>query len=91
MTHTTEIAQSVLDFVRDELLAEGTHLADVDSPLLDGAVDSLGLMQIVGFVEDEFGVEIDTADITTTHFRTPTAIGDLVAAKLAGRHADVTA
>ncbi len=91
MAHTTEIAQSVLDFVRDELLAEGTHLEHVDSPLLDGAVDSLGLMQIVGFVEDEFGVEIDTADITTTHFRTPTAIGGLVADKLSERRADATA
>lgn len=39
-------------------------LADDQSFLNSGIIDSMGVMEIVLFVEQEFGIAIDDADIT---------------------------
>ncbi len=42
---------------------------DDDAALLDsGAIDSLGLLDVVAFLEDEMGVEIDDDDMTPENF-----------------------
>ena len=66
-----DVASRVMEFVKEDLLIEGnTESLTVDTPLLDGAVDSLGLMQLVAYLEEEFGVDIDDLDITVANFRT---------------------
>ncbi len=63
-------------FIVDELQPEATanELTD-DYPLLTGGViDSIGIYQIVGFVESEFGVEIADEELVEDNFGT---IGDL--------------
>jgi len=52
-----------------------------DTRLLGGPIDSLGLMQLVAFVEDEFGVVFDYEDLTAENFRTIADIDRLVALK----------
>jgi acyl carrier protein len=78
-----DVASRVKDFIKDEILFEDTNasLAD-DTPLLNGIMDSLGLMQLVAFLEEEFDVEIDDADMTADHFRTVGDIQDLVNQKV---------
>jgi acyl carrier protein len=73
----------IRQFIRDEILFEdqGASVAD-DTPLLSGIMDSLGLTQMVAFLEDEFDVEIDDADISAPHFRTIADIDQLVQQKL---------
>lgn len=75
----------IRQFIRAEILfdEDPSALAD-DTVLLEGAMDSLGLMQLVAFLEEEFGIEIDEADVTAHHFRTVADIERLVAAKLDG-------
>lgn len=66
-----DVASRVIEFVKEDLLIEdNTGSLTVDTPLLDGAVDSLGLMQLVAYLEEEFGVDIDDLDITVANFRT---------------------
>ena len=78
-----DVASRVKDFIKDEILFEDTDasLAD-DTPLLNGIMDSLGLMQLVAFLEEEYDVEIDDADMTADHFRTVGDIEDLVNQKV---------
>lgn len=38
--------------------------------LLTGLVDSLGVIDIVGWIEDKHGIMIDPADITLENFQT---------------------
>ena len=78
-----DVASRVKDFIKDEILFEDRDatLAD-DTPLLNGIMDSLGLMQLVAFLEEEFDVEIDDADMTADHFRTVHDIEDLVNQKV---------
>ena len=76
--HTVdEVAERIRGFIGTELLFEDPSavetLAD-DSPLLT-VLDSLGLTQLIAFVEEEFQVEIDDVEVTADNFRT---IGNLV-------------
>jgi len=70
-----DVAGRVMEFVKEDLLIEDdTGSLTVDTPLLDGVIDSLGLMQLVAFLEEEFAIEIDDMDVTVAHFRTITDI-----------------
>lgn len=70
-----EPAEKIKDFIKQEILFEDTSQAlNEDTPLLNGVMDSLGLMQLVAFIEEEYDVEIDDADMTAEHFRT---VGDI--------------
>jgi acyl carrier protein len=43
---------------------------NTSSPLLDGSVDSLALNQLIGFLEDEFEIEVEDDDMREEHFST---------------------
>jgi len=78
-----DAAERIKDFVKQEILFEDANAAlNDDTPLLAGIMDSLGLMQLVAFLEEEFDVEIDDADMTADHFRTITDIVELVNGKV---------
>ena len=70
-----EISDRIRDFISSELMFEDSsgNLSD-DTPLLAGVIDSLGLMQLISFIEEEFEVAIDDAEVTATNFRT---VGDI--------------
>lgn len=76
-------ATRIREFILSELLFEDKDavLSD-DTSLLDGIIDSLSLMQLVAFLEEEFGVDVDDAEITADHFKTVADIVRLVEAKL---------
>ena len=71
----SEISDRIRDFIATELMFEDAPatLSD-DTPLLSGVIDSLGLMQLISFIEEEFDVAIDDAEVTATNFRT---VGDI--------------
>jgi methoxymalonate biosynthesis acyl carrier protein len=46
-----------------------------------GFVNSLLAMQLVAFVEKEFGIQVEDADLDLDNFRSIQAISDLVARK----------
>ncbi len=70
-----DVADRVRRFITTELLYGEDPAALTDaSPLLEGTLDSLGLMQLIAFIEEEFDVAIDDAEVTREHFRT---VGDI--------------
>jgi acyl carrier protein len=72
----------IRSFIVDELLDRVP--ASVD-PLEVGLVDSLGIEQLIAFVEAEFGVVLDDDDVVAATFRSVDALAALVDAKGAGR------
>ena len=46
--------------------------------VLDGIIDSLGMMQLVAFVEERFEIEIPDAEMTSANFASVNAIAALV-------------
>jgi len=78
-----EISSRIRDFIATEIMLEDTTstLTD-DTPLLGGVIDSLGLMQLISFLEEEFNVAIDDAEVTADNFRTVSQIEQLVSQKV---------
>jgi acyl carrier protein len=66
------------DFIETELGWRGGELAD-DYPLIENhVIDSLGVFQLVGFLENEYGVIIDDGDLLPERFDTLASIAELV-------------
>lgn len=58
-------------FITQELLGdERLTLNDEDNLLLDGMIDSLGMLRLVAFVEKTFEIQIPYEDITIENFNT---------------------
>lgn len=58
-----------------------THLEDDEDLIDSGVVDSLGIFQLVAFLEERFGVAIADSEITPDNFGTIVRIERLVAAR----------
>ncbi|MGD2101047.1 MAG: acyl carrier protein [Acidimicrobiia bacterium] len=53
-----------------------------DLPLLEREIlDSMGILQVVTYLEGEFGIEIDDEDLVAENFATIDAIAGLVESK----------
>lgn len=52
-----------------------------DGDLFGAGMDSMGIMQLLLHLEEEFGVKIPMGEVTTENFSTTAAIARLVAAK----------
>ena len=73
---STEDALSVfaidlLKMIETDISTDPTHVVDVDTDLLlTGLVDSLGVVMIVGWLEDRLGIAIDPSDVILENFQT---------------------
>ncbi|MCZ6662098.1 MAG: acyl carrier protein [Actinobacteria bacterium] len=73
----------VREFISDELnlRVSAGDLVD-DYPLLEKDVlDSMGIFQVVAFLEDEFGIEVDDAELVPENFETIGSIAELIDSK----------
>ena len=71
----------IRDFILEDLLL-GQHDGDLDEEtnlLLTGLVDSLGVMRMMMFIDDELDVQVPPADITIDNFRTIGTIANYLA------------
>lgn len=75
--------ESIRQFVVEELTRERAQDAITDEfPLLGGrALDSLGLLQLVSFLESEFDIEIRDEELVPANFGTIGDISRLVRSK----------
>ena len=71
-----EIAARIREYVLENFLymRPGYELADTDSLLGHGIIDSMGVMELVTLIQGEFGVKVQEADITEENFGTLEAI-----------------
>ena len=77
------IQDRVRSFIIDELRFRGSA-KDLknDLPLLEKEIlDSMGIFQVVAFLESEFGIEIDDEDLVPDNFGTIDGIARLVESK----------
>lgn len=77
-----EIEEQLRRFVIDELLEDFYDRPyDGDDPLADGEVDSLGAEQVIEYVSEAFGVQLEEDDIVAENFESLPALATLVAAR----------
>jgi len=76
--------QSILaDFILDEL-AKGrkVEIKPNDDLLGEGIIDSLGILQLVAFIEEKFNVVIPDEDVVIEHFISVDALSFYLESKL---------
>lgn len=58
-------------FITTELLAnrQELNLGPDDNLLISGLIDSLGVMRLVSFIEDNFGIHVPPEDVTIENFQ----------------------
>jgi acyl carrier protein len=86
MTDTQDIKNQLRQHILAEFLPgeSSANLKD-DTPLrTSGVLDSMATLQLVTFVEDRFGVEVQAHEAGVENFETIGAIADFVTRKLAG-------
>lgn len=79
-----EVAKQIHTFIQDDLLmGQGAEFNGDDALLEDGIIDSLGLLDVVTFIETEFGITVEDADVTLDNFGSVNAIASYVASSKA--------
>lgn len=70
---------AVREFILTSILHQrNIDLSDTEPLIKNGYLTSLDVVELVMFLEDRFGIEIDADDVTEEHFATLRAIADLV-------------
>lgn len=79
-----EVTAVIRQFIVDNLAASKgvSSITDDDSLTTSGIVDSLGIFQVVAFLQETFDVPIDDDDITVENFSTITTISQFVIDRL---------
>jgi acyl carrier protein len=79
------VAQALEEFIiRDLMVADGDVSLSPDASLIEsGIVDSLGILRLVAFIEENFSVVVDDIDVIPENFDTINAMNSLVERKRA--------
>jgi acyl carrier protein len=79
-----EMEREIKKFIAEELGGWDSPVEEFgsDVAILDeGIIDSLGIYEVVTFVEGAYGVQIDDLDLVTENFSSVASIARLVASK----------
>lgn len=79
MSTKEEIQAAIREFVLKQFpAARKRSTADDDSLLEQGVVDSMGVLEIVTFIESEFDVTLSDDELMSDHFESIAAMANLV-------------
>lgn len=81
--NTEQIVGRVREFVNETFLymRPDFELGADDSLMGTGVVDSMGVMEMIAFLEEEFGVAVEDEDVTEANLGTLNAIANYVSAR----------
>ena len=83
MNATEELHQRIHSWVLDTFPLARQNGIGVDDQLLDGGIiDSMGTLEVVQFIEDEFSVTVEDEEMVADHFSSVRAIADYIQSKL---------
>ena len=74
-----DIRNELIHFVQESLLRGEQKIGPDDSLIDRGIIDSIGLMQLMTFVEERTGVRIPDQQVTPDNFQSVAAIEEMLA------------
>ena len=76
----TQIVASVTEFITQEIIhgSAGGNLDPNLSLLEEGILDSLGLQQLITFLEQKYSITVDDEDLMPENFESVNAIAELI-------------
>ena len=75
------IEQELFDYIRTEIAYDQVEELALDDPLLDGVLDSLGMLRLAGFVEERYSIVIGDEDLVPENFATIAALAGFLRTK----------
>jgi acyl carrier protein len=82
MLDNNQLSDQIHNFILERFPLVRKHKFDHNTPLLDtGLLDSLGILDVVGFVEQEFGIALSDEDLVPENFQTVERISAFLAKK----------
>ena len=77
-------ALKLTDYMKKNFALTGKETIGVDDPLIEeGIIDSLGIIQLLDYISQEFGIEIDADELQPENFASIRAIENLIERKRA--------
>ena len=82
MSSSTQVVDRIHDWVLRTFPLARQYDLDVDASLLEsGVIDSMGTLEVVQFLEEEFGIEVTDDEMVADHFESVRSISQLVESK----------
>jgi acyl carrier protein len=82
----SDLSTQIRNFIaREIMLQDDPSVVTEKTRLIGGVMDSLGLMQFVSYLREEFDLNFEEDEIVPENFRTVTDVERLVNQKLAAR------
>ena len=78
----TEIKDKVREYIFEKVYAEKDKVKDDSLIFTEGFIDSMGFMDLIVFLEQEFDIRTSDADLLEENFESINAISDFVMRKL---------
>lgn len=77
------VAVAVTNFIREELSYDGSKVLDENTDLIEqGVLDSMSLLRLVSFLEENCHVTVNDEDLVLGNFRSVSAIQSFVQHRL---------
>lgn len=79
-----QVEQPIREFIAANIIysQEGFHYADDASLLQEGVIDSLGVVELVTFVQKQFNVKVEQQEVTPDNFDSVMKLSAFVRRKL---------
>ncbi|MGA9533144.1 MAG: acyl carrier protein [Anaerolineales bacterium] len=85
----SSVQTALLDFIQSELaIGRSQPIKPEDDLFTSGILDSLGVLQLVLFIEEQFGVKVPDQDVVFENFQSVAAIERYLADKKAETSTD---
>ena len=80
-----DVQAKILEFVRQQFpAARKRGITETDSLLQQGVIDSMGILEIVTFLEQRFSIQLTDDEMLADHFESVRSMADLVRSKMGG-------
>ncbi|MFZ0708060.1 MAG: acyl carrier protein [Candidatus Korobacteraceae bacterium] len=85
-THDVEVLSRIRSFISQTFpLARRRKLTDDDNLLTSGVIDSLGVLEIVTLLQQEYSLEVNDEELTPENFESVRSIAQFVNQRLQSR------
>jgi acyl carrier protein len=81
----TEIEQVIRTFITENFLYGNSEQLSNDLPLLGNVIDSTGVIELIGFVQQHFDISVGDEEVASDNFGSLESVVSFVEKKLNGK------
>lgn len=82
MQHIQHIQEKIKEFILKTSYVSGDKVNNDTLIFAEGIMDSMGFISIIGFIEEEFSVEVADIELVESNFESVDAITNFISRKL---------